>query len=207
MKQVVQSARSGKLALKTVPAPALEPGYLLVQTLTSLISPGTERNSVGFAKKNLLEKARARPDLVRKTLAKVKRDGVRATVQAVVARLDEPLPLGYSAAGLVTEVGAGLEGRFRQGQRVAIAGAGIANHAELNSVPRNLAVPVPDGVADDEACYATLAAVALHGVRQTRPEIGAWCAVVGLVWWASSPFSYWLYPVSAYWPSISMPSV
>ena len=180
MKQVVQSARSGKLALKTVPAPALEPGYLLVQTLTSLISPGTERNSVGFAKKNLLEKARARPDLVRKTLAKVKRDGVRATVQAVVARLDEPLPLGYSAAGLVTEVGAGLEGRFRPGQRVAIAGAGIANHAELNSVPRNLAVPVPDGVADDEACYATLAAVALHGVRQTRPEIGAWCAVVGV---------------------------
>ena len=180
MKQVVQSARSGKLALKTVPAPALEPGHLLVQTLTSLISPGTERTSVGFAKKNLLDKARARPDLVRKTLAKVKRDGVRAAAHAVAARLDEPLPLGYSAAGLVTEVGAGLEGRFRPGQRVAIAGAGIANHAELNSVPRNLAVPVPDGVADDEACYATLAAVALHGVRQTRPELGAWCAVIGV---------------------------
>ena len=83
-----------------------------MQTLTSLISPGTERTSVGFAKKNLLDKARARPDLVRKTLAKVKRDGVRAAAQAVVARLDEPLPLGYSAAGLVTEVGAGLEGAF-----------------------------------------------------------------------------------------------
>ena len=180
MKQIVQSARSGKLALRTVAAPALAPGHLLVRTLTSLISAGTERASVGFAKKNLLHKARARPDLVRSTLAKVKRDGVKATAQAVAARLDEPLPLGYSAAGEVAEIGAGLEGRFRVGQRVAIAGAGVANHAELNSVPGNLAATVPDGVADDDACYATLAAVALHGVRQTRPEIGAWCAVIGV---------------------------
>ena len=180
MKQIVQNARSGELALRTVPDPALESGHLLVRTVTSLISAGTERSTVGFAKKNLLDKARARPDMVRKTLAKVKRDGVRATVQAVAAQLDEPLSLGYSAAGIVAEVGAGLEGRFRPGQRVAIAGAGFANHAEVNNVPGNLAAAVPEGVADDDACYATLAAVALHGVRQTRPEIGAWCAVVGV---------------------------
>ena len=97
-----------------------------------------------------------------------------------MARLDEPLPLGYSAAGVVVEVGAGLEGRRRVGQRVAIAGAGLANHAELNVVPENLSAPVPDDVTDDEACYATVCAIALHGVRLTQPELGAWCAVVGV---------------------------
>ena len=180
MKQIVQNARSGKLTLRTVPDPRVMPGHLLVRTRTSLISAGTERSTVEFARKNLVEKARARPDLVRKTIGKARRDGFAETARAVVTRLDEPLPLGYSAAGVVVEVGAGLEGKYQPGQRVAIAGAGLANHAELNAVPDNLAAPVPDGVADEEACYATLCAVALHGVRLTRPELGAWCAVIGV---------------------------
>ena len=179
MKQVVQNARSGKLAIRTVPDPRVEPGHLLVRTRASLISAGTERQMVGFARKSLLEKARARPDLVRKTIGKARRDGLAEAARAAMKRLDEPLPLGYSAAGVVVEAGAGLEGRYRAGQRVAVAGAGLANHAELNAVPDNLAAPVPDGVPDEEACYATLCAIALHGVRLTRPELGAWCAVVG----------------------------
>ena len=180
MKQVVQNARSGKLILRTVPDPRVKAGHLLVRTRASLISAGTERLAVKFARKNLFEKARARPDLVRKTIAKVKRDGVAEAARAVMTRLDEPLPLGYSAAGIVIEIGASLEGRYRPGQRVAVAGAGLANHAELNTVPGNLAAPIPDGVADEEACYATLCAIALHGVRLTRPELGAWCAVIGV---------------------------
>ena len=180
MKQVVQNARSGKLALRTVPDPRVRPGHLLVRTRASLISVGTERLAVGFARKNLIEKARARPDLVRKTIDKVRRDGLAEAARAVMTRLDEPLPLGYSAAGVVVEAGAGLEGRYRPGQRVAVAGAGLANHAESNIVPGNLTAPVPDGVADEEACYATLCAIALHGVRLARPELGAWCAVVGV---------------------------
>ena len=180
MKQIVQNARSGEFGLRTVPAPRVKPGHLLVRTRASLISAGTERLTVGFARKSLFEKARARPDLVRKTIGKARRDGLAETARAVMTRLDEPLPLGYSAAGVTVEVGAGLEGRYRPGQRVAIAGAGLANHAELNVVPDNLVAPVPDGVADEEACYATLCAIALHGVRLTRPELGAWCAVIGV---------------------------
>ena len=180
MKQIVQNARSGEFGLRTVPAPRVRPGHLLVRTRASLISAGTERLTVGFARKSLFEKARARPDLVRKTIGKARRDGLAETARAVMTRLDEPLPLGYSAAGVTVEVGAGLEGRYRPGQRVAVAGAGLANHAELNVVPDNLVAPVPDGVADEEACYATLCAIALHGVRLTRPELGAWCAVVGV---------------------------
>src|SRR5215469_9976017 len=154
MKQIVQSARSGKAKLAEVPEPRARPGHLLVATRASLISAGTERMLADFARKSLAGKARARPDLVKKTLDKARRDGIAATFRAVLARLDEPMPLGYSASGEVVGIGTGLEGVFALGQRVAVAGAGLANHAELNLIPRNLAVPVPDGVPDEEACFA-----------------------------------------------------
>lgn len=179
MKQVVQSARSGKLALKEVPDTKVRSGHLLVRTRASLISAGTERMVVNFAKKSLAAKAKARPDLVRKVLDKAKRDGIGATMRAVMARLDEPLPLGYSAVGEIVEVGAGLEGKFRAGQRVAIAGAGLANHSELNAVPENLCAPVPDDVNDEEACFGTLGAIAMNGVRLVEPQLGDVVAVIG----------------------------
>jgi predicted dehydrogenase/threonine dehydrogenase-like Zn-dependent dehydrogenase len=180
MKQIVQSARSGKLALKEVPEPKVRRGHLLVAVRTSLISAGTERMVVDFARKSLVSKARARPDLVRKVFDKARRDGIASTIRAVLARLDEPLPLGYSACGEVVEVGAGVEGRFRVGQRVAIAGAGLANHAELDVVPENLVAPVPDDVNDEEACFGTLGAIALHGVRNLNLQLGDCAAVIGV---------------------------
>jgi len=179
MKQVLQSARSGKLALKEVPDPKVRAGHLLVRTRTSLISAGTERMVVQFARKNLAAKARARPDLVRKVIDKVKRDGVAATMRAVFGRLDEPLPLGYSACGDVVALGKGTEGRFHVGQRLAIAGAGLANHADFNVVPVNLVAPVPDDVNDEEACFGTLGAIALHAVRNMGLEFGDCAAVIG----------------------------
>jgi predicted dehydrogenase len=180
MKQVIQSARTGKLCLKEVPAPRVRAGHLLVRVGASLISAGTERMVVDFAKKSLAGKAAQRPDLVKKVLDKAKRDGIGATIKAVMARLDEPLPLGYSAAGIVEEVGAGLESRFHVGQRVAMCGAGIANHAEFDLVPGNLAVPVPDGVSFDQACYGTVAAIALQGMRNLAPQLGDVVAVLGV---------------------------
>jgi predicted dehydrogenase/threonine dehydrogenase-like Zn-dependent dehydrogenase len=180
MKQIVQSARSGKLALEEVPPPQLRAGHILVRTRASLISAGTERMVVDFARKSLAGKARERPDLVRKVLDKARRDGIVATFRSVLARLDEPLPLGYSAAGEVVAIGGGLEGVFRIGERVAIAGAGLANHAELNLVPRNLAAPIPDGVADEEACFGTVGSIALHAVRNLGVGLGDIVAVLGV---------------------------
>ncbi|MEK9676862.1 MAG: bi-domain-containing oxidoreductase [Rhodospirillaceae bacterium] len=180
MKQLIQSARSGKLAVKDVPAPRAAKGELLVQTRASLISAGTERMVVDFAKKSLAAKAKARPDLVKKVLAKAKTDGIAATIKAVINRLDEPLPLGYSAAGVVIALGEGLEGKFRVGQRVAVAGAGLANHAEINAVPEHLAAPIPDGVADEHAAYGTLGAIALHAVRNLDAKLGETVAILGL---------------------------
>jgi len=178
MKQVVQIARGGRLAVRSVPAPQVRPGHLLVRTRASLISAGTERMALGFARKGLAGKARA--DLVRKVLGKARRDGLAATARAVTARLDEPMPLGYSATGEVIAVGAGLEGAFHVGERVAIAGAGLANHAELNVVPRNLVAPVPASVADEHACFATVAAIALHAVRNLGVGLGDVVAVIGV---------------------------
>ncbi len=179
MKQVIQSARSGKLSVRDVPEPRVASGCLLVRTRASLISAGTERLVTEFARKSLAGKARARPDLVRKVLAKARRDGIEATLRAVMARLDEPLPLGYSAAGTVVAVGKGLEGAFRPGDPVAIAGAGLANHADLNVVPASLAAGMPTGVAFEEAAFGTLAAIALHGVRTLDSRLGEVVAVVG----------------------------
>ncbi|OAN54989.1 bi-domain-containing oxidoreductase [Magnetospirillum moscoviense] len=180
MKQVIQSARSGKLALTEVPEPRVRSGTVLVRTRASLISAGTERMVIDFAKKSLAGKAKERPDLVRKVVDKAKRDGVLATFKAVMARLDEPLPLGYSAAGEVVAVGAGCEGLFQVGQRVAMAGAGLANHAELNVVPRNLVAPIPDGLSDEEACFGTVAAIAMAGLRNLAPQLGDVVAVLGV---------------------------
>lgn len=179
MKQVIQNAKGGKLRLKEVPAPGVHSRSLLIKTEASLISSGTERQMVGFAQSNLMEKARARPDLVKKVVDKVRRDGPVATFKSVVARLDEPLPLGYSAAGRVLEVGAGLEGAYKVGQLVAVAGIAIANHAEFNVVPENLAVPVPEDVTAEQACFSTLSSIALHSVRLIGPALGDYVAVLG----------------------------
>lgn len=180
MKQVAQSYRTGKLSLADVAAPASAPeGSVLVDTTASLISAGTERLIVQLARKSLVDKARERPDLVAKVVDKARREGVLAAFAAVQSRLDSPIPLGYSLAGRVREVGVGVSD-FTRGDRVACAGAGVANHAEVNIVPKNLAVRVPDKVTDEEAAFVTVGAIALHGVRLARPGLGEVVAVIGL---------------------------
>jgi predicted dehydrogenase/threonine dehydrogenase-like Zn-dependent dehydrogenase len=179
MKQVVQSYRTGELRVAEVPAPGVEPGCLLVQTAASLVSVGTERMTLELSRKSLLGKARERPDLVAKVLERVARDGVIAAGKAVLQRLDQPLPLGYSCAGRVAAVGAGVSG-FAVGDRVACAGAQAASHAEVNLVPQNLCARVPEGVADEDAAFVTVGAVALHGLRTAAPQLGETFAVIGL---------------------------
>jgi threonine dehydrogenase-like Zn-dependent dehydrogenase len=179
MRQVVQAVKGGRTRVADVPPPALRPGSVLVRTRWSLISAGTERLIIDLAGKSLYGKARARPDLVKKTLDKVKREGVIATYRAVTGRLAGDVPLGYSAAGEVLAVGAGVTG-ISPGDRVACAGAGFANHAEILCVPRNLCARVPQGVDLRNACSATLGAIALHGVRTADACLGETAVVVGL---------------------------
>lgn len=179
MQQVQQNYRSGELGLVDVPVPALRPGGILVATACSLISAGTERTTVETARRSLLGKAASRPDLVRKVVAVARREGLLETWRMVRNRLDTPLPLGYSSAGYVAAVAEGAEG-LRPGDRVACAGSGYASHAEVAFVPRNLAAKIPDGVAMEDAAYATVGAIALQGVRRAGVGLGDRVAVIGL---------------------------
>lgn len=179
MRQVSQSYRTGELKVVEVAAPRVPRAGILVETNASLISAGTERTLVNLARKNLLEKARARPDLVAKVIDKVQREGALAALDAVRSKLDNPIPLGYSLAGKVLEVGPGASG-FAKGDRVACAGAGYANHAEANAVPQNMAVHIPESVSDEEAAFVTVGAIALQGVRLVRPALGETVVVIGL---------------------------
>ena len=179
MKQLLSSPATGVAEVADVPAPRLSAGMVLVRTAASLVSAGTERSSVEFSRKSLLAKARSRPDLVRKVLDKAATDGVLSALSAARTRLDQPTALGYSSAGVVIGVGEGVDG-FRVGDPVACAGGGYASHAEIVRIPVNLVAPVPVGVPLEQAAFATVGAIGLHGLRVAEPQIGETVAVIGL---------------------------
>ncbi|MCI0518960.1 MAG: bi-domain-containing oxidoreductase [Chloroflexi bacterium] len=179
MKQVLQNLRSGATEVAETPIPTPREGMLLVRTAASLVSAGTERMVVEFAGKSLLGKARSRPDLARQVLDKARREGLLTTLEAAFNRLDQPMPLGYSSAGVIAALGPGV-GDLRARQRVACAGGGYAVHAEYAVVPRNLVAPLPDEVDFASAAFTTLGAIALHGFRLAEAQLGERVAVIGL---------------------------
>jgi len=179
MLQVVQNYKSGRLRLEEVPAPALKKGGLLVRTHYSLVSSGTEANAIRQASMNILAQAKARPDHVKKVLQSVKNQGLKATYDTVINRLDSLTPLGYSSSGTIVDIACDAE-EFHLGQRVACAGVNYANHAQYNYIPSNLAVPVPDNVPLDEAACTTVGTVALQGFRQSELSLGDTVVVIGL---------------------------
>jgi len=179
MKQLLQNLRTGETQIVDVPIPTPQAGQALVRTAASLVSAGTERMVVEFAEKSLLGKARSRPDLVRQVLDKARREGLLTTLEAAFSRLEQPMELGYSSAGVVAALGDGVQ-NLRLGQRVACAGGGYAVHAEYACVPTNLLTPLPEAVDFEAAAFTTLGAIALHGFRLSQAQIGERVAVIGL---------------------------
>ncbi len=179
MKQLIQSYKTGELGIFEVPSPLCMPAGVLVRTTASLVSAGTEKMIVDIAKKTLLGKAKARPDLVKQVIGKMRQEGIKNTLEKVFTKLDTPIPLGYSCTGVVVETGQGVEG-VSVGDRVACGGAGYASHSEINYIPKNLFVKVPENVDDVEASFVTVGAIALQGVRQAGPLLGECVAVIGL---------------------------
>ena len=171
--------KNGRTSVEDVPVPTPRAGMALVKVAASLVSAGTERTVVEFAEKNLIGKARSRPDLVKQVIDKARREGLVPTVQSTFNRLDQPMALGYSSAGTISALGANMSG-FKVGQRVACAGGGYAVHAEYNVVPRNLLTPIPKKVDFESAAFTTLGAIALHGLRLAGPQLGETVAVIGL---------------------------
>jgi predicted dehydrogenase len=184
MRQLIQNLKTGELRLEDVPYPLCRTGGVVVKTVCSVISVGTEKSIIELGQKSLLGKARARPDLARRAYDKARKEGFVKVFRESLDRLDEPFPLGYSASGLVVEVGAGTRD-FAVGDRVAVAGSGYAGHAEYNFVPQNLCLRIPqrsDGqpLGFDEAAFCMLGGIALQGLREARLTFGECVGVVGL---------------------------
>ena len=179
MKQLLQNMKTGKTQVADVPIPQATKGSALVQTAVSLVSAGTERMVVAFAKQGLIGKAQSRPDLVKQVLNKARREGLLTALDAAINKLDQPMALGYSSAGTIIEVSAGLKG-FRVGDRVACGGGGHAVHADFVSIPQNLMVHIPDNVDFEQAAFSTVSAVAMQGFRLADVQVGASVAVIGL---------------------------
>ncbi len=175
MKQIIQDLKNGNTILEEVPAPFIKAGHLLIETTRSLVSLGTERMLVEFGKSNLIQKAKQQPDKVKEVIQKVKTDGLKPTINAVLNKLGQPLPLGYCNVGKVIAIGKGVEG-FSIGDRVASNGP----HAEYVCVPKNLVVQIPDGVSDEEASFTVIGAIGLQGIRLANPTLGETIVVVGL---------------------------
>lgn len=175
MKQILQSLRTGATEIAEVPCPGPGRGQVLIRSSRTLVSAGTERMLVDFGKAGFIGKARQQPEKVRQVFDKIKTDGLAPTLEAVFNKLDQPLPLGYCNVGTVLETGLGVTG-FKPGDRLVSNG----KHAEAVAVPVNLCAKVPDSVADDEAAFTVLGAIALQGIRLVQPTLGEAVVVTGL---------------------------
>lgn len=179
MRQIIQSYKTGKLNVEDVPVPLLKASGLLVRNCCSLISPGTERTKIITAKKNILAKAKSRPDQVKLVIDNIKQEGIGATFKKVMNKLDSPISLGYSSAGVILAVSKEVSD-FKIGDRVACAGEGYATHAEINSIPARMCVSIPGGLNFEQASFVGLGAIALQAVELAQLKVDERVAVIGL---------------------------
>jgi len=179
MKQIIQNYKSGELQLVEVPEPIQRPGGVLLSTQASLVSAGTEKLMIDFAKKGYIGKALERPDQVKMVINKIKVDGLFEAYKASMSRLDTPVPLGYSCSGAVIGAGEGA-GDVKEGDRIACYSEPFASHAEYNFIPKNLFVRIPENVSYEEASFVGLGAIALNAIRIADLTFGENVAVIGL---------------------------
>ncbi len=173
MKRILQNLDNGRVDLMEAPVPSRRPGYIIIDTSVSLISTGTERLLLDFGRSGLITKARSQPDKVRQVLGKITTDGLLTTVGAVRSKLGQPIPLGYCNVGRVAD--SGVAG-FRTGDRVVSNGP----HADVVSVPANLAARIPDGVSDEAAAFTVVASIGLQGIRLAAPTLGEAFVITGV---------------------------
>ncbi len=174
MKQILQNLGSGETLLAEVPCPRRARGSLMIETTKSLVSLGTEKMLIDFGKAGLIAKARQQPDKVKQVLQKIKTDGLWTTLDAVRAKLDQPIALGYCNAGRVVDADA--DSRFSPRDRVVSNGP----HAEMVTVPTNLVALIPECVSDEEAAFTVIGAIGLQGIRLMQPTLGERIVVSGL---------------------------
>jgi NADPH:quinone reductase-like Zn-dependent oxidoreductase len=179
LKQAQIDYKKGFIRVENVPSPQCGDNGILVKTAFSLISVGTEKSTLDVARSNYYQMAKKRPELKKKVLESMKKNGVIPTLKAVMNQLDLPDKLGYSCAGYVIEKGENVN-TVDIGDKVACAGVGFASHSEINYLPKNLFVQVPDQVDLADACYVAVGAIALQSVRNAKVTLGERIGVIGL---------------------------
>ena len=175
MKQILQDLVNGETSIVASASPSVSQGKLIINTRFTLVSAGTERMLVEFGKASMLDKARQQPEKVKMVLDKVKTDGLITTFEAVKSKLSQPIPLGYSNVGVVSEVGGGVEG-FKFGDRVVSNGP----HSDVVKVSKNLCALIPDNVDDESAAFVVVASIGLQGIRLAQPTLGEIFVVTGV---------------------------
>jgi len=179
MRQVLQNYRTGAVESTVVPVPLCSSDSILLKNATSLVSIGTERSIIELGRKSLLEKARTRPDLLKRFMGKARTEGLIPTFKTALQMLDKPVSLGYSCAGVAAEVGGNIH-KFGPGDRIASIGSGFASHAEYVAVPEMLCSRIPEGVSFEEASFGMLGIIATNGIRCAKLRFGESVAVIGL---------------------------
>lgn len=178
MKQLFLSVSDGTISVADTPMPAVKDNTVIIETLYSVVSAGTERSLTSFGGKNLVQKALERPDQVRKAAEKISTEGILTTAEMAFGRLKDPMPMGYTAVGKVKAAGRGVT-ELSAGDIVAAVGQ--AYHSEVNRVSKNLAVKVPNEVKDiRQAAFSALGGIALEGIHQAEVVPGETAAVIGL---------------------------
>jgi len=180
VKQVL--LKKGRAVVDEIPAPIASEDEVLVQVHYSCISAGTEIAGLQRTGATLARSALKKPQRILKALALIRSKGLKAAVARVNSLKDKEdagVRTGYSASGVVLEVGENITD-LKPGDRVACAGAGIADHAEFIAVPRNLLVRVPKDLPLTLASTVTLGSIAIQGVRRADPALGDNVAVIGL---------------------------
>lgn len=175
MKQLIQNLKNGDTTIVDIPMFRERKNNILIKSINTIVSAGTERMLVDFGKSNYLQKARQQPEKVKQVIDKVKTDGFQPTIHAIKAKLDQPIPLGYSNAGIVIAVGQDVK-NFKVGDRVISNGP----HAEVVSVPENLCAKIPDSVGFKEAAFTVISSIGLQGIRLAQPTLGETVVVTGL---------------------------
>jgi len=175
MKQILQSLKTGQTLLEEIPCPKNINGHLIIETEKTLVSAGTERMLLEFGKASIIGKIKQQPDKVKMVLEKIKTDGFISTINAVQSKLDQPIPLGYCNVGHILEVGNDTSG-FSVNDRVVSNG----HHAEIVRVPKNLCAKIPDNVSNESAAFTVVSAIALQGIRLSKPTLGECYVVIGL---------------------------
>lgn len=173
MKQLLQNLETGKTYIEDLPEPSLKENFIKIKNICSVISPGTEKMLVQFGQANLLQKALSQPERVKDVISKVQTDGFISTFEAVQSKLQEPIPLGYSSAGIIIE---SRSPNFSIGDRVISNGP----HSEIVTVNHNLCSLIPDNISFEDAAFTVLGSIALQGIRVLDPKIGENIAVFGL---------------------------